>query len=319
MKLKAVLLGSSVIMSFASYVEAAPLVSNNFGSICGVGYSRVGSGSCVKLGGNIDVGGKYVRTADKKSLINPVIKGTFSLDTITGMPSGIPLEGSMKLALSESKPTGDFANLQLPVLDFAYIRYNGVKLGYYTPWDMKPYPGVNLMPKDKNMYSASYQRVVKRVKLGISADVLQVLKEPANKRQCGIGYMMSIIGGNRTFTLTGGYDIAQGNAVVRGVVSSKIGSNVLDFIGMWTSGESIYSNQKKYSVAASYNFDATSKLKINPALQYSFDNKDVYTVGFGAKFSYEISKALSASITAEGDVTDSDIMPKISISLSHSF
>ena len=84
----------------------------------------------------------------------------------------------------------------------------------------------------------------------------------------GVEGIVSANLGGVSFDLLGGYDTEWEEGAIRALLSADLGPGTLQVAGIWASNPNTYWRASEWSVAASYAFKATDKLKITPGVQY---------------------------------------------------
>ncbi len=137
-----------------------------------------------------------------------------------------------------------------------------------------------------------------------SVDELEGWSTKANG--IGISGIVSASVGGVSFDLLGGYDTEWEEGAIRGLLSADLGPGTFQLAGIWASNPNTYWKASKWTVAASYAFKATNKLKITPGVQYwdslqtsatDFGDDDMWRAG--VTLDYAITEGLATRISVQ--------------------
>ncbi|WP_043612681.1 porin, partial [Ensifer sp. ZNC0028] len=94
---------------------------------------------------------------------------------------------------------------------------------------------------------------------------------------------------------------------IRALLSADLGPGTFQLAGIWASDPNAYWNASEWTVAASYAFKATDKLKITPGAQYWGDykfNSDLDRWRAGVTLDYAITEGLATRVSVQYNKED---------------
>uniref|UniRef100_UPI0008074567 porin n=1 Tax=Ensifer adhaerens TaxID=106592 RepID=UPI0008074567 len=195
-------------------------------------------------------------------------------------------------------------------VDEAYIQLGGLKAGFFYNWWDKGINGeTDTLGNVTEFNSIAYLYYGGSFQAGISVDELEGWSTKANG--IGISGIVSASVGGVSFDLLGGYDTEWEEGAIRGLLSADLGPGVFQLAGIWASNPNTYWKASEWSVAASYAFKATDKLKITPGVQYwdslqtsftDFGDDDMWRAG--VTLDYAITEGLATRISVQYEDKD---------------
>ena len=195
-------------------------------------------------------------------------------------------------------------------VDEAYIQLGGLKAGFFYNWWDKGINGeTDTLGNVTEFNSIAYLYDGGSFQAGISVDELEGWSTKANG--IGISGIVSASVGGVSFDLLGGYDTEWEEGAIRGLLSADLGPGTFQLAGIWASNPNTYWKASEWSVAASYAFKATDKLKITPGVQYwdslqtsftDFGDDDMWRAG--VTLDYAITEGLATRISVQYEDKD---------------
>ncbi|MCO6177672.1 porin [Ciceribacter sp. RN22] len=310
MNIKSLLLGSAAALAVVSGAQAADAIvaaepePMEYVRVCdafGTGYFYIpGTETCLKISGSVraQLNWSYDNNTNTSDW-NAKSRGLVQFDAKND--SEIGTIGSTIVLYAwgdEDGQTGTF------VLDEASITVGGFKVGYfYNYWD-NGLAGETDELGSNLINSIGYEYAADAFKVGVFVDELHA--SAGNNDGVGIEGQVSATFGPVTAYLLGGYDFANSEGAVRGIVEAEVGPGTLGFAAIYSSGYNQYYGASEWTVAASYAAKLTDKLTLTPGVQYwwntNFANYDTWKAGVA--LDYAIASGLAAKVSVQYKDTD---------------
>ncbi|OKP64464.1 hypothetical protein BTE77_34630 [Ensifer adhaerens] len=191
-------------------------------------------------------------------------------------------------------------------VDEAYIQLGGLKAGFFYSWWDKGLNGeTDSLSSNSEFSSIAYMYGGGTWQAGIAIDELEGLSTKSNG--LGVEGIISANLGGVSFDLLGAYDSEYEEGAIRALLSADLGPGVFQIAGIWASDPNAYWNQSEWTIAASYRFNATDRLKLTPGVQYwgdyGFDSDaDKWRVGLTAD--YQLTEDLATRVSLQYENTD---------------
>ncbi|KQX44865.1 hypothetical protein ASD49_07295 [Ensifer sp. Root1298] len=279
----------------------------------GTGYFYIpGTETCLKIGGfirfqtsfgpnevNSRQGWGDAGTSDWDSFSRAYISFDAKSDTEFGT-----LTGFFAAEFNADNDT-DAGDSRIDV-DEAYIQLGGLKAGFFYSWWDKGLNGESdTLGNNTEFNSIAYLYDGGSFQAGIAIDEL----EGATTKPNGVGVeaIVSATVGGVSFDLLGGYDTEVEEGAIRALLSADLGPGTFQLAGIWASDPNAYWNASEWTVAASYAFKATDKLKITPGAQYWGDykfNSDLDRWRAGLTLDYAITEGLATRVSVQYNKED---------------
>lgn len=294
MNIKSLLLGSAAALAVVSGAQAADAIvaaepePAEYVKVCdafGAGFFYIpGTENCLKIGGYVrfNVGFNSANTdrkwdATTKADIQVTGKSESELGALTGYIEAV--------AVNDDGAGNTFA------LDAAYIQLGGFKAGYFAGY-FDAGIGENSGWADKAKFNAvSYTYEADGFGVGLGLD-------ETGEASNGVGIEGQISAGAGPFSakFIGVYDTDAENGAVKGIASAEAGPGTLSVAGVWSNGQNIYTNDRKWAVGAAYSVKASDQLSIMPEFQVSENLAGDQNWFVGALTSYQVAPGLAASL-----------------------
>ncbi|MBB4065613.1 porin [Gellertiella hungarica] len=295
MNIKSLLLGSAAALVVVSGAQAADAIVTaepepaEYVKVCdafGAGFFYIpGTENCLKIGGYVRFNVGF-NSADKnrkwdattKADINVTAKTETELGALTGFIE-------TNAVADDQAAAANFA------LDSAYIKLGGLQVGYFAGY-FDAGIGENSGWAAKSKFNAvSYTFEGDGFGIGLGLDETG---EVAN----GVGIEGQISAGSGPFSakLIGVYDTDAENGAIKGIVSAEAGPGTLSVAGVWSNGQNIYTNDRKWAVGAAYSVKASDQLTVMPEFQVSENLAGDQNWFVGALTSYQITNGLTGSV-----------------------
>ena len=337
MNIKSLLLGSAAALAAVSGAQAADAIvaaepePMEYVRVCdafGTGYFYIpGTETCLKIGGFIrfqtsfgsdastsrydqrdhDFDGSGFNdqsTSDWDAFSRAYISFDAKSDTEYGTLTGF---FAAEFNADNDTDSGDSDFIDV---DEAYIQLGGLKAGFFYNWWDKGINGeTDTLGNVTEFNSVAYLYDGGSFQAGISVDELEGWSTKANG--IGISGIVSASVGGVSFDLLGGYDTEWEEGAIRGLLSADLGPGTFQLAGIWASNPNTYWKASEWSVAASYAFKATDKLKITPGVQYwdslqtsftDFGDDDMWRAG--VTLDYAITEGLATRISVQYEDKD---------------
>ncbi|MBP1843730.1 hypothetical protein J2046_001986 [Rhizobium petrolearium] len=295
MNIKSLLLGSAAALAAVSGAQAADAIvaaepePMEYVRVCdafGTGYFYIpGTETCLKISGyvrfTVDIGNSTNSyNADDwdawtRGRVEFQSKSDTELGTLTGL---IAIHGESSRDNSGSSSGDNF------YFDEVYLSLGGFKAGdYYNWWDkgINGETDVNAGGARTRFTSISYTYTGDAFSAGVQVDELSYPKL-VHGQEVGIEAIVSAKFGAVSVDLLGAYDLGVEEGAIRLLASAPVGPGTLQGFVIWGSDPSAYYGGNigtgaitdmagEWTVAASYAFDVTDKLKLTPGFQYVWD------------------------------------------------
>ncbi|KSV62523.1 membrane protein [Sinorhizobium sp. GW3] len=329
MTIKSLLLGSAAALAAVSGAQAADAIvaaepePMEYVRVCdafGTGYFYIpGTETCLKIGGFIRFQTSFGRdaadsrynqekfggqsTSDWDSFSRAYISFDAKSDTEYGTLTGF---FAAEFNADNDTDAGD----SLIDVDEAYIQLGGLKAGFFYSWWDKGLNGeTDSIGNVTEFNSIAYLYDGGSFQAGIAVDELEGTSTKSNG--VGVEAIVSATLGGVSFDLLGGYDSEYEEGAIRALLSADLGPGVFQVAGVWASNPNAYWNASEWTVAASYAFKATDKLKITPGVQYwdslrtgnNFNN-DLSKWRAGVTLDYAITEGLATRVSVQYEDTD---------------
>ena len=337
MNIKSLLLGSAAALAAVSGAQAADAIvaaepePMEYVRVCdafGTGYFYIpGTETCLKIGGFIRFqtsfgsdastsrynqanhdflgnGGPNYSTSDWDAFSRAYISFDAKSDTEYGTLTGF---FAAEFNADNDTDSGDSDFIDV---DEAYIQLGGLKAGFFYNWWDKGINGeTDTLGNVTEFNSIAYLYDGGSFQAGISVDELEGWSTKANG--IGVSGIVSASVGGVSFDLLGGYDTEWEEGAIRALLSADLGPGVFQLAGIWASNPNTYWKASEWSVAASYAFKATDKLKITPGVQYwdslqtsftDFGDDDMWRAG--VTLDYAITEGLATRISVQYEDKD---------------
>ncbi|WP_429817750.1 porin [Ensifer sp. B1-9] len=326
MNIKSLLLGSAAALAAVSGAQAADAIvaaepePMEYVRVCdafGTGYFYIpGTETCLKIGGFLrfqtsfgpdEVNGRQgwgtAGTSDWDAFSRAYISFSAKSDTEYGT-----LTGFFAAEFNADNDT-DAGDSRIDV-DEAYIQLGGLKAGFFYSWWDKGLNGeTDSIGNVTEFNSIAYLYDGGSFQAGIAVDELEGWTTKANG--VGVEGIVSASLGGVSFDLLGGYDTEVEEGAIRALLSAELGPGTLQVAGIWASDPNTYWRASEWSVAASYAFKATDKLKITPGVQYwdslrtgNEFNNDLDKWRAGVTLDYAITEGLATRISVQYNQED---------------
>ncbi len=329
MSIRSLLLGSAAALAATSGAQAADAIvaaepePMEYVRVCdafGTGYFYIpGTETCLKIGGFIrfqtDFGRDKVTskwnpkdegnqaTSDWDAFSRAYISFDAKSDTEYGTLTGF------FAAEFNADADQDEADSLIDV-DEAYIQLGGLKAGFFYSWWDKGLNGeTDTLGNNTEFNSIAYLYDGGSFQAGISIDELEAATTKANG--IGVAGIVSASVGGVSFDLLGGFDTEVEEGAIRALLSADLGPGTFQLAGIWASDPNAYWNASEWTVAASYAFKATDKLKITPGAQYWSDLRtgNTFDSGLdkwraGLTLDYAITEGLATRVSVQYEDTD---------------
>ncbi len=330
MNIKSLLLGSAAALAAVSGAQAADAIvaaepePMEYVRVCdafGTGYFYIpGTETCLKIGGFVrfqtdfgrdkvtskwnpeDIGNQA--TSDWDAFSRAYISFDAKSDTEYGTLTGF------FAAEFNADADQDEADSLIDV-DEAYIQLGGLKAGFFYSWWDKGLNGeTDTLGNNTEFNSVAYLYDGGSFQAGISLDELEAATTKANG--LGVAGIVSASVGGVSFDLLGGFDTELEEGAIRALLSADLGPGTFQLAGIWASDPNAYWADSEWTVAASYAFKATDKLKITPGAQYFGDLNDG-NFGFdsgldkwraGVTLDYAITEGLATRVSVQYEDED---------------
>ncbi|WP_104666314.1 porin [Ensifer adhaerens] len=322
MTIKSLLLGSAAALAAVSGAQAADAIvaaepePMEYVRVCdafGTGYFYIpGTETCLKIGGfirfqtsfgpnevNNRQGWGDAGTSDWDAFSRAYISFDAKSDTEFGTLTGF------FAAEFNADNDSDAGDSRIDV-DEAYIQLGGLKAGFFYSWWDKGLNGESdSLGNVTEFNSIAYLYDAGSFQAGIAVDEL----EGATTKPNGVGIeaIVSATVGGVSFDLLGGYDTEVEEGAIRALLSADLGPGTFQVAGIWASDPNAYWNASEWTVAASYAFKATDKLKITPGAQYWGDykfNSDLDRWRAGVTLDYAITEGLATRVSVQYNKED---------------
>ena len=322
MTIKSLLLGSAAALAAVSGAQAADAIvaaepePMEYVRVCdafGTGYFYIpGTETCLKIGGfirfqtsfgpnevNSRQGWGDAGTSDWDAFSRAYISFDAKSDTEFGTLTGF------FAAEFNADNDSDAGDSRIDV-DEAYIQLGGLKAGFFYSWWDKGLNGESdSLGNVTEFNSIAYLYDAGSFQAGIAVDEL----EGATTKPNGVGIeaIVSATVGGVSFDLLGGYDTEVEEGAIRALLSADLGPGTFQVAGIWASDPNAYWNASEWTVAASYAFKATDKLKITPGAQYWGDykfNSDLDRWRAGVTLDYAITEGLATRVSVQYNKED---------------
>ncbi len=333
MTIKSLLLGSAAALAAVSGAQAADAIvaaepePMEYVRVCdafGTGYFYIpGTETCLKIGGFIRFQTSFGRDAADSRYrqgYNPVT-GTDSSTSDWDAFSRAYISFDAKSDTEYGTLTGFFAaefNADNDTdagdsfidVDEAYIQLGGLKAGFFYSWWDKGLNGeTDSIGNVTEFNSIAYLYDGGSFQAGIAVDELEGTSTKSNG--VGVEAIVSATLGGVSFDLLGGYDSEVEEGAIRALLSADLGPGTFQVAGVWASDPNAYWNASEWTVAASYAFKATDKLKITPGVQYwdslrtgADFNNDLSKWRAGVTLDYAITEGLATRVSVQYEDTD---------------
>ncbi|MBD9651481.1 porin [Ensifer sp. ENS09] len=336
MTIKSLLLGSAAALAAVSGAQAADAIvaaepePMEYVRVCdafGTGYFYIpGTETCLKIGGFVRFQTSFGRdaadgrwnqerdnngdgrpdgqsTSDWDSFSRAYISFDAKSDTEYGTLTGF---FAAEFNADNDTDGGD----SLIDVDEAYIQLGGLKAGFFYSWWDKGLNGeTDSIGNVTEFNSIAYLYDGGSFQAGIAVDELEGTSTKANG--VGVEAIVSATLGGVSFDLLGGYDSEYEEGAIRALLSADLGPGVFQVAGVWASNPNAYWNASEWTVAASYAFKATDKLKITPGVQYwdslrtgNDFNNDLSKWRAGVTLDYAITEGLATRVSVQYEDTD---------------
>ncbi|WP_077965090.1 porin [Ensifer adhaerens] len=322
MTIKSLLLGSAAALAAVSGAQAADAIvaaepePMEYVRVCdafGTGYFYIpGTETCLKIGGFIrfqtSFGPDEVNkrqgwgkngTSDWDSFSRAYISFDAKSDTEFGTLTGF---FAAEFNADNDTDGGD----SLIDVDEAYIQLGGLKAGFFYSWWDKGLNGESdSIGNVTEFNSIAYLYDGGSFQAGIAIDELEGQTTKSNG--VGVEAIVSATLGGVSFDLLGGYDTEAEEGAIRALLSADLGPGTFQVAGIWASDPNAYWNASEWTVAASYAFKATDKLKITPGAQYWGDykfNSDLDRWRAGVTLDYAITEGLATRVSVQYNKED---------------
>ncbi|MGE6784119.1 porin [Ensifer adhaerens] len=329
MTIKSLLLGSAAALAAVSGAQAADAIvaaepePMEYVRVCdafGTGYFYIpGTETCLKIGGFVRFQTSFGRdaadsrynqekfggqsTSDWDSFSRAYISFDAKSDTEYGTLTGF---FAAEFNADNDTDAGD----SLIDVDEAYIQLGGLKAGFFYSWWDKGLNGeTDSIGNVTEFNSIAYLYDGGSFQAGIAVDELEGTSTKSNG--VGVEAIVSATLGGVSFDLLGGYDSEYEEGAIRALLSADLGPGVFQVAGVWASNPNAYWNASEWTVAASYAFKATDKLKITPGVQYwdslrtgNDFNNDLSKWRAGVTLDYAITEGLATRVSVQYEDTD---------------
>ncbi|OCP16599.1 MULTISPECIES: porin [unclassified Ensifer] len=335
MNIKSLLLGSAAALAAVSGAQAADAIvaaepePMEYVRVCdafGTGYFYIpGTETCLKIGGFIRVQGDFGRDAadnkwngDASADGRPGDRSTSDWDVFSRAYLSFDAKSDTEygtltgfFALEANADNDTDAGDSLIDVDEAYIQLGGFKAGFFYSWWDKGLNGeTDSLGNVTEFNSIAYLYDGGSFQAGISVDEL----EGATTKNNGVGVAGTVSAsvGGVSFDLLGGFDTEVEEGAIRALLSADLGPGTFQLAGIWASNPNAYWADSEWTVAASYAFKATDKLKITPGAQYWGDLNDD-AGGFdsgldkwraGVTVDYAITEGLASRVSVQYEDKD---------------
>ncbi|WP_234188597.1 porin [Shinella sp. NM-101] len=284
MNIKSLLIGSAAALAAVSGAQAADAIvaaepePMEYVRVCdafGTGFFYIpGTETCLKIGGYVrfqtDFGRDQLGTSDWDSWTRARVTFDAKSDTELGtLTSFIAIHGEA----SKKESGGGTSGFKV---DEAYIELGGFRVGTFLNWWDDDLIGETDVSSNVTRFtSARYVYDGGTFRAGISVDEINtddyLVALPSSGNEVGVSGMIGTTLGGVNFELLGAYDTYTEEGALRAWLSADVGPGTFELMGYYASGDNVYFNAAKWSVAADYSFKATDKLTITPGAQYFGD------------------------------------------------
>ncbi|RDL52391.1 Outer membrane protein IIIA [Ensifer sp. M14] len=326
MNIKSLLLGSAAALAAVSGAQAADAIvaaepePMEYVRVCdafGTGYFYIpGTETCLKISGFVRFQTDFGRDAADNKWENPdqstsdwdaFSRAYIAFDAKSDTEYGT-LTGFFAAEFNADTDSDDGDSLI--DVDEAYIQLGGLKAGFFYSWWDKGLNGeTDSLGNNTEFNSVAYLYDGGTFQAGIAIDELEAATTKANG--LGVEGIVSASVGGVSFDLLGGFDTELEEGAIRGLLSADLGPGTFQLAGIWASNPNAYWADSEWTVAASYAFKATDKLKITPGAQYWSDlqNGNDFDSGLdkwraGLTLDYAITEGLASRVSVQYEDRD---------------
>ncbi len=331
MSIRSLLLGSAAALAATSGAQAADAIvaaepePMEYVRVCdafGTGYFYIpGTETCLKIGGfirfqtafgpdaadsrykQVDSTGADRSSSDWDAFSRAYISFDAKSDTEYGTLTGF---FAAEFNADNDTDAGD----SFIDVDEAYIQLGGLKAGFFYSWWDKGINGESdSLGNNTEFNSIAYLYDGGSFQAGVAVDELEGTSTKSNG--VGVQGIVSASVGGVSFDLLGGYDTEYEEGAIRALLSADLGPGVFQLAGVWASDPNAYWNASEWTVAASYAFKATDKLKITPGGQYWSDLRSGNTFDSGldkwragVTLDYAVTEGLATRVSVQYNQED---------------